>query len=315
MELTTKLNIPTGKYPIDYHSRMLLLGSCFAAAVGEKFDYFKFQNLLNPFGILFQPLAIENLVCRSIQNRFYAQDDLVFNNELWHCLDAHSTLSAEQPEELLNNLNNKLKETKSFLLNSSHILITLGTAWVYQYQKSGTIVANCHKIPSKEFNKILLSVETVTNSLKNLIKEIRSVNEEANFIFTVSPVRHLKDGFTQNTLSKSVLIQAVHQICDTNTSVDYFPSYEIMMDELRDYRFYKPDMLHPNQVAIDYIWEKFSNTCIHTSSKIIMNRIDKIQKSMQHQPFNKNSKAYQLFLVELEKEQGAVKQLHRHIAF
>lgn len=315
MELTTKLNIPKSKNPIDYNSSILLIGSCFATAMGEKFDYFKFQNLLNPFGILFHPLAIEKLVYRSLNNRFYIQDELVFNNEQWHCLDAHSQLSSSKPEELLNTLNGNLSVTKAFLLNSSHVIITLGTALVYQYMKSGEVVANCHKIPSIEFTKSLLRVETVTKSLKNLIEQIRLVNQDAHVVFTVSPVRHLKDGFTRNTLSKSVLIQAVHQINESFHHVDYFPSFEMMMDELRDYRFYKPDMIHPNEVAISYIWEKFSESCIYTSAKAMMNRIDKVQKSMQHQPFNPKSEAYLSFLKQLEKEQNSIKQIFSHINF
>jgi hypothetical protein len=315
MEFATKLNISKGNKPVDYNSRILLVGSCFATSMGEKFDYFKFQNLLNPFGILFNPPAIENLIIRSLNDRFYSQEELVFNNEQWHCLDAHSQLSLSKPEELVNILNSKLSVTKAFLLKSSHIIITLGTVWVYQYEKSGNIVANCHKIQSKEFTKLLLTVETVSKSLKNLIEQIRFINQEAHVIFTVSPVRHLKDGFTQNTLSKSILIQAVHRINESFHQVHYFPSFEIMMDELRDYRFYKPDMIHPNELAINYIWEKFSECWIHTSAKAMMNRIDKVQKSRQHQPFNPKSKAYLLFLKELEKEQNSIKQIFNHINF
>lgn len=315
MHFTTKIQIPESNQPINYNSRVLLLGSCFATSMGKKFDYFKFQNLLNPFGILFHPLAIEKLVCRSLGNDFYTQVELVFYNEQWHCLDAHSKLSSSNPDELLNTLNNNLSVTKAFLLNSSHIIITLGTAWVYQYEKLGNIVANCHKIPSKEFAKSLLTVETVGKSLKNLIEQIHLVNQEAQVIFTVSPVRHLKDGFTQNTLSKSILIQSVYQINESYHQVDYFPSFEIMLDELRDYRFYKTDMIHPNELAINYIWEKFSECWIHTSVKAMMNRIDKVQKSRQHQPFNPKSKAYLSFLEELEKEQNSIKQIFNHINF
>jgi hypothetical protein len=315
MELSTKINIPKSKNPIDYNSSILLLGSCFATSMGETFDYFKFQNLLNPFGVLFHPPAIENLIIRSLNNRLYSQEELVCHNEQWHCLDAHSQLSSSNPEELLNALNTNLSVTKAFLLNSSHIIITLGTAWVYQYEKTGNIVANCHKIPSKEFSKSLLTVETGTNSLKHLIEQIGLVNQDAHFIFTVSPVRHLKDGFTQNTLSKSILIQAVNAINDTFCNADYFPSYEIMMDELRDYRFYKSDMIHPNETAVNYIWEKFSDCWIHASAKPMMTRVDKVQKSVLHKPFNPDSKSYRLFLEQLQIEQNSINQIHTHIKF
>lgn len=315
MELSTKINIPKSKNPIDYNSSVLLIGSCFSTAMGEKFDYFKFQNLTNPFGILFNPPAIENLIIRSLNNKFYSKDELVFNNEQWHCLDAHSQLSSSTPDELLTALNSNLLHTKAFITKCSYVIITLGTAWVYQYEKTGKIVANCHKIASEEFTKLLLTVETVSNSLKHLIDQIRLINLDVQIIFTVSPVRHLKDGFTQNTLSKSVLIQAVHNIVELYHRVDYFPSFEIMMDELRDYRYYKADMIHPNEVAIYYIWEKFSDCWIHTSAKSMMKRIDKVQKSMQHLPFNPKSAAYLSFLEQLEKEQNAIKQVYKHISF
>lgn len=315
MELFTKINLAPSRNPIDYNSSIFLIGSCFATSMGEKFDYFKFQNLLNPFGVLFHPLAIENLIIRSLNDRFYSQEELVCHNEQWHCLDAHSQLSSSTPDELLIALNSNLSLTKAFLTKSSHVIITLGTAWVYQYKKTVNFVANCHKIPSKEFTKSLLTVESINKSLKKLIEQIQLVNKNAQIIFTVSPVRHLKDGFTQNTLSKSVLIQAVHNIVESNNQVDYFPSFEIMMDELRDYRFYKSDMIHPNEVAINYIWEKFSDCCIRTSAKVMMNRIDKVQKSMQHLPFNPKSAAHLSFLEQLEKEQNAIKQEYKHISF
>jgi hypothetical protein len=315
MELATKLQIPLGKKPIDYHSNILLLGSCFATAMAEKFDYFKFQHLLNPFGILFHPLAIEKLIDRALKNEFYKKEELIYHNEQWHCLDAHSQLSSVKPDDLLNNLNSNLLVARTLLLNSSHIIITLGTAWVYQYQKTGECVANCHKLPSKEFNKTLLTVDTVMSSLINIINQVGKVNKQAHFIFTVSPVRHLKDGFTQNTLSKSILIQAVNAINDNFSNADYFPSYEIMLDELRDYRFYKADMIHPNETAVNYIWEKFSDCWIHASAKPMMTRVDKVQKSVQHKPFNPDSKSYRLFLEQLQTEQKSINQLYTHIKF
>lgn len=315
MQFTTKIPIQPGNKLINYESKVVLLGSCFAESMGEKFEYFKFQNIINPFGILFHSLAIKNLVSRALTDSFYTQEDLVFNNEQWHCLDAHSQLSNRNPHDLLKRLNTELENTKSFLTNATHIIITLGTAWVYQHQNTGSIVANCHKIPANSFTKKLLTVDTVTASLQNLIETVRHVNKEVHFILTVSPVRHLKDGFTQNTVSKSVLIQAVNNVSETLNYVDYFPSYEIIMDELRDYRFYKRDMIHPNQVAIDYIWEQLSASWIHTEAMNLMNRIDKVQKSLQHRPFNENSQAYTVFLAQLQKEQNVIRQLFNHIAF
>ena len=315
MQLLTKLSIPHGEKSIDYDSRILLLGSCFATSMSEKFDYFKFQHIVNPFGILFNVIAIENLIERSLSEKNYQIEELVVHNEQWHCLDTHSQLSKSDSSLLLESLNAALNNTSRFLKTASHIIITLGTAWVYQYQKNDAIVANCHKIPAHNFKKLLLSTKEVTSSLERVIKQIQAFNPSVHFIFTVSPVRHIKDGFTQNTWSKSILIQAVHQICESQDRVSYFPSYEIMMDELRDYRFYKSDMIHPNETAINYIWEKFSDSWIDDSAKYMMMRVDKVQKSMLHKPFNPNSSAYQTFLDQLIKEQNSIKQIYSHINF
>ncbi|MCL5127665.1 GSCFA domain-containing protein [Algibacter sp. L4_22] len=298
---------------IDYKSKILLFGSCFSDNIGKKLDYFKFENGQNPFGILFHPKAIENLIENAIQDKVYSGDDVFFHNEQWHCFDAHSKLSNSFKDVLVDKLNLQAESTKNQLKNASHIVITLGTAWVYNLIETNSIVANCHKIPQKQFNKTLLSVEEITTSLKNILSQIRSLNNSAIVIFTVSPVRHIKDGFVENTQSKSHLLTAIHQVISQKSF--YFPSYEIMMDELRDYRFYTEDMIHPNATAINYIWEKFQQVWISNDALNIMQAVDVVQKGIKHKAFNPNSEAHLKFLQQLENKKETLQSQFPSMVF
>jgi lysophospholipase L1-like esterase len=301
------------KNQIDYHSNVLLLGSCFVENIGNKLDYFKVQNLQNPLGILFQPKAIETLIINAINLKEYTEEDIFFHNEQWHCFDAHSKLSKVSKEDLLHNLNSQIKFTNQQISKSTHIIITLGTAWMYRFLEANTVVANCHKVSQKEFSKELLSVNEVVKSLESIIEAIKNINSNATIIFTVSPVRHIKDGFIENSQSKAHLISAIHQVI--NNQIFYFPSYELMMDELRDYRFYAEDMIHPNQIAINYIWEKFKNVWISEEASKTMDEVDVIQKGLQHKPFNSNSEAHHLFLKKLEIRKKQIQKQFSHITF
>jgi hypothetical protein len=302
-----------------------LLGSCFSENIGKKLAYFKFQNFQNPFGILFHPKAIETLIFNAIINKKYSEADVFFHNEQWHCFDAHSKLSNASKENLLIDLNKEIKSTNQQLRNSSHIIITLGTAWAYRFSETNNLVANCHKVPQKQFKKELFSVEEITNSLKSIVGSIRGLNPETSIIFTLSPVRHLKDGFIENTLSKAHLIAAIHNFLNQKSSRDsyrdvncqsfYFPSYEIMMDELRDYRFFAEDMMHPNKTAINYIWERFKMVWISENVFKTMEAVEVIQKGMLHTPFNANSVAHKKFLQNLEAQKSELQSLFPHIKF
>ncbi len=305
MKLQTKMPLHKADNQFGYDSRLLLLGSCFVENIGGKLEYFKFQALQNPFGILFHPIAIENLLKRAIKGESYTEKDILFLNERWHCFDAHSDLSDPSAEKLLHKLNSGLEETGQYLTQASHIIITLGTAWVYRNDKSKSVVANCHKLPQNDFTKELLSVETIIESLNNIMKQVRPINPDAVFIFTVSPVRHLKDGFVQNQRSKSNLITAIHQTLENAPLANhpfYFPAYELMMDELRDYRFYTSDMIHPNELAIDYIWEKFNMVWISEKANTTMQKVEEIQKGLRHKPFDPNSKGHAQFQKSMEQK-------------
>ncbi len=301
--------------PISYKSNILLLGSCFSENIGHQLSYYKFDSAQNPFGILFHPKAIEQLIANAINEKNYSNDDVFLLHERWHSFEAHSSLSNSDQKILLKNLNKSIQLTHQRLLHTSHVFITLGTAWVYRHIESDTIVANCHKVPQKKFLKELLSVSEITESLEAIVSLIRSVNKKVSITFTVSPVRHLKDGFTENQLSKSHLISAIHQVVDGGRTSSYFPAYELMMDELRDYRFYKEDLIHPNKTAIHYIWNRFAETWIDQNAKSTMEQIEKIQNGLSHRAFNPDSEAHQQFLKTLQEQIQTLQRVHPHITF
>lgn len=319
MQFRTQIPISKTDNPIDYNSKVISLGSCFAENMAEKFDYFKFQNSTNPFGIIFNPVSIEKIMSRIVKEEFYTEKDVFFYNERWHSYEVHSDLSNSDRQELLETLNKAISETYKHLKEATHIIITYGTSWIYRNIESDEIVANCHKVPQKQFSKELLSVEVIQKSIQNTIDLIQVLNPNINFIFTVSPVRHIKDGFAENQLSKSHLFAAVHEVLKTHNSQlithNYFPSYEIMMDELRDYRFYTEDMLHPNQVAIDYIWHKFSENYISEDSISTMQEVSEIQKSLRHRSFNPESEQHQKFLAKLQQKISSIQEKWTHIKF
>ena len=324
MQFSTKIPIQKCNFPIDYDSKILLLGSCFAENIGRKFEYFKFQSTTNPFGIIFNAVSLEKLIRRAVENRTFTENDIFYHNELWHCYEVHSELSHPYKEEFLNNLNLILETTKNQINSLSHCIITLGTSWVYTNIESNEIVANCHKVPQKHFRKELLSINQTEESLQNIVSLVHSLSPKCHFIFTVSPVRHIKDGFVENTLSKAHLIAAIHSVLNRkfSTSLElttqnniYFPSYEIMMDELRDYRFYGEDMLHPNQTAIDYIWIQFFQNYISESQFGLMNEICSIQKGLQHRPFNPNTESHQKFLNQLDLKIKKIQNQYPFIKF
>ncbi len=316
MKLQTHIPFPKEtRHPIDYNSKIFLLGSCFSENIGNQLEYYKFQSSQNPFGILFHPKAIETLISNAINKKAYSEEDIFDLNERYHCFDAHSLLSSSSKKEILQNLNQGIQLTNQQLQKSTHIVITLGTAWVYRDIESDRIVANCHKVPQKKFLKELLSVEEIAESLDAIIALIRDINPKVNFIFTVSPVRHLKDGFIENQRSKAHLISAIHQVVNPRNKIFYFPSYEVMMDELRDYRFYNEDMIHPNQTAINYIWEKFVKGWISEASHHLMKEVDSIQKRLLHKPFNPKSEEHKIFLAKLAKDKTSISKAHPHIIF
>jgi hypothetical protein len=315
MLLKTSISIAKSLNPINYDSYVMSWGSCFAESMGEKFSYYKIPSTVNPFGILFHPLAIEKVLKRAAEEIPFTEKDIFYHNEKWHSFEVHSCVSHSDKDVFLNHLNQILAETKSQLLKTTHFIITYGTAWVYRLKETQQCVSNCHKVPQNQFDKELLSIDILEKSIQKTIEFIQSVNPEIQIIFTISPVRHLKDGFVENQRSKAHLISAVgNQLSalgfgqsaktqnltpKTQNPATYFPSYEILLDELRDYRFYDRDLIHPNGLAVDYIWDKFKNSNIDSAAQIILNEVEQIQKMLAHKPFNELSDGYQKHLQKM----------------
>lgn len=292
---------PQQEHQIDHQSTLLLLGSCFSDHIGDQLKHYKFKTCTNPFGTLFSPSAIQKVIEDTILQKKHETDDLIKQGDLFHSLNHHSSLSAQDSKTAIDNIQKAQNIALTNLKSASHIIITLGTAWAYNHIKTTNLVANCHKIAGSEFKKQLLSVEEVCCFLQKTIELIQTTNANTQIIFTLSPVRHTKDGFTENALSKAHLLSAIHKV--TNKNVSYFESYEIMMDDLRGYRFYEADMIHPNNTAIQYIWEHFCETWIDQKSKTFFKQIHSIQQGLKHKPFHQNSDAHQLFLKKLKQKQ------------
>lgn len=308
MKLTTPIKLSRQNPTINYSSKVLLLGSCFAQNMGTKLEYYKFQQCTNPFGILFHPVAIEKLITRAVNQNWFTSKDVFLQNEQWHCFLAHSKLSNTSEEDLISALNSALEKLRFSLLEASHVVFTFGTAWVYKHLEKDIIVANCHKVPQKEFVKQLLSPDDVSDVLLGIETKLRTINPTCSIINTVSPVRHIKDGLLANSRSKAHLIAGVQEIVSPEKLNYYFPSYEIMMDELRDYRYYKEDLIHPNQTAIHLIWEKFLSSWVASETFEIQKKIAVIQNGLLHIPFNENSKAHIHFKKDLETKISEIKE-------
>lgn len=280
---------------ISYQTPVLFLGSCFTENIGNKMLELKFPTIVNPFGVLYNPVSVRNSLEFLIDKKIFKEKDLHFFNEQWLSFYHDTEFSDFDKNKCMEKINLSIEKATSQLRNAKYLLITFGTAWVYRYLKTENVVSNCHKIPSKEFERYKLCVEDIYVEWANLINRLNELNPEIKIIFTVSPVRHWKDGAIQNQLSKSTLILAIHQLKKLFENVEYFPAYEIMMDDLRDYRFYADDMLHPSKVAVDYIWEQFSETYFDKETKLAIKEINKILQAKNHRPVNPESESHKKF--------------------
>lgn len=315
MQFRTQISISKSSQQINYTSKIVSLGSCFAVNIGERFEYFKFQNTINPCGIIFNPVSIEKIISRVVEKRFFTDKDIFFHNNRWHCFEVHSELSSSDKESFIIQLNQIIEQFYIQISEATHVIITYGTSWVYREKNHNQVVANCHKVPQKQFDKELLSVEIIEKAIQSTIGLIQKINPNCSLIFTVSPVRHIKDGFVENQISKAHLITALNSSISHLPPSNYFPSYEIMMDELRDYRFYAEDMLHPNQTAIDYIWKLFAEAYITPETFATMHVIDNIQRSLRHRPFDASSAEHQKFLSNLRDKIHSIETEFPHICF
>ena len=315
MDFRTRVPVKESLSRIEHTSGVFLIGSCFVENIGSKLEWFRFKNLQNPTGIIFHPTPIRKFIQRIGDNNYYKESDLLETNDGWISLEAHSDVRRRTKEACLDALNGALKNSRKFIENSSFVVISLGTAWGYKHETKQDIVANCHKIRQKEFQKQLSSSQDVQNDLKLIRESLDKINKEIRMILTVSPVRHLKDGMIENQQSKAHLISGLHEYLKFDELSDYFPSYEILMDELRDYRFYSEDMLHPNKTAVDYIWKLFSENWMSSQIIGLNKEIDKIQKALYHRPREENSIEHRKFLTKIQAKIEEIQNNHPEITF
>ncbi len=307
---------------INHRHNLLLIGSCFTEQIGSKLSSHKFSVLDNPNGILFNPVSITRSITSYIDNRQYRELDLFYQNECWNSWEHHSRFSHPDKKICLNGINESQSKANAFLKNADWLLITLGSAFVYELSSPGgeglgvrSVVANCHKVPTDKFNKRQLPVDEVIAALQMMLEKAVAFNPLLKIIFTISPVRHLRDGFVENNRSKAILIQAVHRLIEKNSNGFYFPAYELIIDDLRDYRFFAEDMVHPNYAATSYVWEKFIATCIDESSQLLMKEIAVIVAAKNHKPFNPTSEQHKKFLQANLKKLQKLIQEHPYINF
>lgn len=287
---------------VDHTHPILTFGSCFSTNIGRKLEQSGFNVQINPFGVLYNPISIANAIERIVQNKTYTELDLMQYHDLWLSLDHHGVYSKSTQEKTLQGINEEISLANQRLQQNPLMVITLGSAHVYRHKPTERIVGNCHKLPSREFSKEMLSVEEVVIALSGCLKRLFENNPFLNIIFTISPIRYLSDGFLENQLSKSTLHLSVAALMDKFPQIRYFPAYEIMMDDLRDYRFYADDMVHPSLLAIDYIWEQFHNSFFSKETMQVANEIQELHKALAHRPFRKESPTYRQFInIQIEK--------------
>ena len=297
-EFRTELKVTPSAVKIDIGNRVITQGSCFSQAIGHRLAQHKLDTLVNPFGVIYNPESIHQVLAYSIFNERMPDHTFVENNGVSLNFNVHSEISAVSRQELQTKLSNAIGSTHYVLKDAQWLFLTYGTAWVYERKDTGEVVANCHKLPASAFSRRLLSAEAVAASFASLYEAIKKYNPDIKIILTVSPVRHVKDTLELNSVSKAVLRVGCHDICRQHADVEYFPAYEMMMDDLRDYRFYKADMLHPTEEAEDYIWEKFMERYFSLRLKDFVRKWSAILSALRHKPFHPQTEAHQQFLRE-----------------
>ena len=286
---------------IKMTDKLLLVGSCFTEQIGKKLSAHKFNTIENPNGILFNPISIAKAIKSYTEETVLAENDLFYYNELWASREHHTRFSDPEKQQILLKINTEHTAAATFIKTADWILITLGSAFVYEWKEIiptdnyENVAANCHKIPTDKFNRRLLNVLEIVTVLKEMQQQVLKVNPKTKFIFTISPVRHLREGFIENNRSKAALIQAVHEITNETNSF-YFPAYELVIDDLRDYRFFAEDLMHPNYAATNYVWEKFVHSVIDELSQQLMKEINEINAAVNHKPFNPSSTSHKKFM-------------------
>lgn len=295
MQFRTEVQVPPFDWKISYEDALFLMGSCFVENIGRQLQEFKFRAEVNPFGVLFNPESIRLALLRMMEDREFDSSDLFEQDGVWNSFSLHSSFASLSASDFLEKANSALRRASSSLAKADVLFVTWGTAWVYRL--NGEVVANCHKQPSSLFSREQLSVESIVASYSDLLSKLCERNERLKMVLTVSPIRHWKDGAHGNQLSKSVLLLAADVLVRRfPDKVFYFPSYEIMMDDLRDYRFYASDLLHPGEQAIQYLWERFSECFFSEKAHGLMGEVERVVRAASHRPFNPNSLPHRKFM-------------------
>lgn len=300
MRFYTETSIPNFRFRIDHQSNVLLLGSCFAENIGARLQYYKFPVVQNPFGIIYNPLSLFAAVKTLVGDKDYGEQDLGFANGRYFSYDHHSRFSAASAEETLANINGQLAAARENLPKTNVAFISLGTAFYWWLNDANSVVNNCHKQPSKLFDQKRASVEEVRSALTETVLLLQRAAPGIRVVFTISPIRHLKHGSAGNQLSKATLMVAAQELAEGMENVHYFPSYELLLDDLRDYRWYEEDLIHPNKMAIDYIWDKFCDRLMTAETKVLLPKIDQLRKLLQHRPFGQSAKNISRLLANIE---------------
>lgn len=296
MKLLLDIKITEPATKIDYRDKILLTGSCFTEHIGDSLADLKFQVLQNPNGIVFDPLTVASSITSYIENKKYTDEELFYLNELWQSWQHHSCYSGPQREEVIQSINDSQDRSHQFLNDAKWLIITLGTSYSYRLNDSSLPVANCHKAPSAWFTKHMMTIDETVSALDTCLYRLFQFNNNINIIFTVSPVRHIRDGIVENNLSKARLLESVHHLAKKFDRIYYFPSYEIVIDVLRDYRFYDIDLVHPNYQATAYVIEQFMKYFVNESSVELSKEIEKIINARKHKPFQPATTAHKKFL-------------------
>ncbi len=298
-KLNFDIKSPTRK--INYSDKLFFIGSCFSENIAEQFDKHLFSVVSNPHGILFNPTSIANAMQDVLNNKTYTEKDIFFEQGLWRSFHHHGQFSNADKTVCLEQINSSIKKAHEQLKKSEYLFITFGSAFAYKHIQQQNIVANCHKIPAKEFEKVLISKEDITSTYNKLIAELKTFNQNIKIVFTVSPVRYIRDGLVENNHSKAILLQSIHDLIATNENCFYFPSYEIVIDELRDYRFFKEDMVHPNELAVKYIWERMQQSWIDAISLEFIAEAGQYKRLLEHRVLNESERGKHEENVEVAK--------------
>ena len=292
----TPIEIPVSEFNLTYKKNITMIGSCFTDNIGKKLTHYKFPVSINPFGVLYNPESVRNALDILVNEKYFGEEDLHEHNSRWLSFYHDTSFSGHDREMVLQEINKSIHAGNQWLNKTNLLIITFGTARVYHHKKRDHIVSNCHKVPAKEFNRYLLDINEIVDGYRELIGQLKKFNPNLHIVFTISPVRHWKDGAVGNQQSKAILVLAIKKLLGEFPELEYFPAYEILMDELRDYRFYAEDMLHPGETGINYIWDRFCETYIKKSTWKLMEKVDAIIKAKNHRPFHPKSLEYQNFL-------------------